>query len=83
MKLHILPALGSVPIHEVNAKDTIMLLEPLAERRALETTRRLCLWVNEVMVYATNTGLVEANRLSGIARAFPAPKAKKPAYDQV
>lgn len=76
MKLHILPALGSVPIHEVNAKDTIMLLEPLAERRALETTRRLCLWVNEVMVYATNTGLVEANRLSGIARAFPAPKAK-------
>jgi integrase len=76
MKLHILPALGHLPIHAINAPDTIELLEPLAERRALETVRRLCLWINEVMVYAVNTGLVDANRLTGIAKAFPVPKTK-------
>lgn len=74
IELHILPTLGKLPIHKLNAPDTIKLLEPLAERRALETVRKLCRWINEVVVFATNTGLVDANRLSGIGKAFQAPK---------
>ncbi|MCH7672314.1 MAG: tyrosine-type recombinase/integrase [Proteobacteria bacterium] len=74
IELHILPTLGKLPIHKLNAPDTIKFLEPLAERRALETVRKLCRWINEVMVFATNTGLVDANRLSGIGKAFQAPK---------
>lgn len=74
VELHILPSLGNIPIHKLNAPDTIKLLEPLADRKALETVRKLCRWTNEVMVFATNTGLVDANRLAGIGKAFQAPK---------
>ncbi len=74
MELHILPALGCFPIHKLNAPDTIKLLEPLADRKAFETVRKLCRWTNEVMIFATNTGLVDSNRLSGIGKAFQAPK---------
>jgi len=73
MELHVLPALGPLPIHKINAPDTIKLFEPLAKRRALETVRKLCRWTNEIMVFATNTGLVESNRLAGISKAFQPP----------
>ncbi len=74
LQLHILPALGPLPISKINAPDTIKLLEPIADRQALETIRKLCRWINEIMVFATNTGLVDANRLAGIAKAFKPPK---------
>ncbi len=74
MELYILPGLGAVPIHKVNAPDTIELLSPLAERQALESVRKLCRWINEIMAFSVNTGLIHANPLSGIAKAFQAPK---------
>ena len=74
MQLHILPGLGSFPIYKLNAPDTIKLLEPLADRKAWETVRKLCRWTNEVMVFAVNTGAVDANRLLGIGKAFQPPK---------
>ena len=32
--------------------------------------------MNEVMIYATNSGLIEYNPLSGISKAFPNPQAQ-------
>src|SRR5690554_5677289 len=46
LELHILPALGSTPIHKINAPDTIKVLQPIAERQALETVRKLTRWLN-------------------------------------
>lgn len=74
MELHILPALGPVPISKINAPDTIRLLEPLAERKALETVRKLCRWINEVMILGVNSGLIPANPLAGIRKAFQKPE---------
>lgn len=74
LELHINPALGNTPVHKINAPETIKVLQPIAERQALETVRKLSRWVNEVMTFAVNTGLVHANPLAGISKAFKAPK---------
>jgi integrase len=74
LELHILPALGDVPVHKINAPATIKIIQPLADRQALETIRKLCRWINEVMTFAVNTGQVHSNSLAGISKAFQAPK---------
>lgn len=49
-------------------------LEPIKARGALETVRRLVQRINEIMIYAVNTGLIDANSASGIGMAFEKPK---------
>lgn len=49
-------------------------LEPIKARGALETVRRLVQRINEIMIYAVNTGLIDANPASGIGMAFEKPK---------
>ena len=75
LNLHVFPNLGKLPLHKVNAVDTIEVLEPLAKQGKLETINNICGWINEIMVYAVNTGLIHANPLSGISKAFSTPKA--------
>ena len=74
MELHILPELGPIPVHKVNAPEAIRILSPLADRQALESVRKLCRWTNEVMLFAVNTGLIASNPLSGISKAFQTPR---------
>jgi integrase len=74
--LHIFPKMGEIPIHEIRARHTIDTLSPIAAKGALETVKRLCQRLNEVMVYAVNTGLADANPLSGISQAFASPSKK-------
>lgn len=74
LELHIMPALGATPIHKINAPDTIKIIQPIAERQALETVRKLCRWINEIMTFAVNSGLAHSNPLAGIGKAFQAPK---------
>ena len=66
--------LGKVPIHKLTAVQTIEALTPLAKAGKLETVRKICAWVNEIMVFSVNTGLLHANPLAGIGKAFNAPK---------
>jgi integrase len=75
LNLHVFPNLGKFPLYKVNAVDTIEVLEPLAKQGKLETINNICGWINEIMVYAVNTGLIHANPLSGISKAFSTPKA--------
>lgn len=49
-------------------------LEPIKARGALETVRRLVQRINEIMIYAVNTGLIDANPASGVGMAFEKPK---------
>jgi integrase len=71
---YIFPKMGSTPIHKVSAARTIEIISPLAKADKLETVKKVCRWVNEVMVYAVNTGITHANPLAGIGKAFNAPK---------
>jgi integrase len=73
LDLHIFPFLGKVPIHKITAVNTIDVIEPIAAKGSLETVKRLCQRLNEIMTYAVNTGLVNANPLAGIAQAFQTP----------
>lgn len=48
-----------------------------AAKGSLETVKRLCQRINEVMAYATNTGLITTNPLAGITSAFQPPVKQK------
>ncbi|MEO1886936.1 MAG: integrase arm-type DNA-binding domain-containing protein, partial [Methyloprofundus sp.] len=73
LELHIFPSLGKVPIHKITAIKTIDVIEPIAAKGSLETVKRLCQRLNEIMVYAVNTGIIPNNPLTGISKAFQIP----------
>ena len=49
-------------------------MEPLRANGKLETIKRLCQRINEIMFYASNTGLIEANPAVKFKNAFENPK---------
>ena len=70
----VFPTIGSIPVQEIKARTIVEALEPIKARGALETVRRLVQRVNEIMIYAVNTGLIDANPASGVGMAFEKPK---------
>jgi len=74
MNLHVLPQLSKVPIHLVKPKLVIDILNPIASKGSLETVKRLCRNINEVMRLAVASGLIEVNYLAEITKMFAAPK---------
>lgn len=73
----VFPAIGAIPVQEIKARTIVEALEPIKARGALETVRRLVQRVNEIMIYAVNTGLIDANPASGVSMAFEKPKKQK------
>lgn len=73
---HLFKELGKRPIRKLKAPIVIEVLTPIAAKGNLETIKRLCQRINEVMVYATNVGFIDANPLAGIKEAFSSPKKK-------
>lgn len=71
----VFPAIGEIPIQQIKARLLVEALEPIKARGALETVRRLVQRINEIMIYAVNTGLINANPASGVGIAFE--KSKK------
>ena len=74
LELHIFPLLSDIPVREITAPQVIELLKPIEAKGSLETVKRLAQRLNEVMNFATNCGLVQANPLTGIKAAFKKPK---------
>ncbi|MEB7340659.1 integrase domain-containing protein [Escherichia coli] len=70
----IFPAIGEIPVQQIKARTLVEALEPIKARGALETVRRLIQRINEIMIYAVNTGLIDANPASGVGMAFEKPK---------
>lgn len=70
----VFPAIGAIPVQEIKARTIVEALEPIKARGALETVRRLVQRINEIMIYAVNTGLIDANPASGVDMAFEKPK---------
>lgn len=61
-------------MQEMKVRKLVEAFEPIKARGALETVRRLVQRINEIMIYAVNTGLIDANPASGIGIAFKKPK---------
>ncbi|MCP4324725.1 MAG: tyrosine-type recombinase/integrase [Alteromonadales bacterium] len=74
IELHLFPKLGNIPLNKLTAPIVIEVIRPVSAKGSLETVRRLCQRINEVMVFAVNTGLVHSNPLAGINKAFESPK---------
>ncbi|EGG93314.1 Phage integrase [gamma proteobacterium IMCC1989] len=74
LQLHIFPHIGRHPIHKITARLAIQTVEPVAAKGSLETVKRLCQRLNEIMVYAVNNDILGSNTLSGISSTFQAPK---------
>lgn len=70
----VFPAVGGITVQQIKARTLVEALEPIKARGALETVRRLVQRINEIMIYAVNTGLIDANPASGIGMAFEKPK---------
>lgn len=73
---HVFPTLGKFPIANLTAPQVIEALKPIEAKGSLETLRRICQRINEIMIWATNTGVIHHNPLQGIAKAFDAPTVK-------
>lgn len=61
-------------MQEIKARKLVEGLEPIKARCAIETVRRLIQRINEIMIYAVNTGLIDANPASIVGVAFEKPK---------
>ncbi|WP_312140671.1 integrase domain-containing protein [Pantoea septica] len=70
----IFPSIGEIPVQALKARTIVEALEPIKARGALETVRRLVQRINEIMIFAVNTGLIDANPASGVGMAFERPK---------
>jgi integrase len=60
----VLPVIGETPVQQIKARILVEALEPIKVRGALETIRRLVQRINEIMLYAVNIGLLDANQAS-------------------
>ncbi|AJJ11845.1 prophage CP4-57 integrase [Yersinia rohdei] len=67
-------AIGDMSITDIKAHTLVQAIQPVQARGALETVRRLCQRINEVMVYAQNTGLIDAVPSVNIGKAFEKPQ---------
>lgn len=76
LELHIFPDLGDIPIHKIKAPNAIAVISPIAKRGSLETVKRVCQRLNEIMTYSVNSGIIDSNPLAGIYKAFGSPKKK-------
>ncbi|MGC0826062.1 integrase domain-containing protein [Pantoea agglomerans] len=70
----IFPSIGEIPVQAIKARTIVEALEPIKARGALETVRRLVQRINEIMIYAVNIGLIDANPASSVGMAFEKPK---------
>jgi len=70
----VFPSIGEIPVQALKARTIVEALEPIKSRGALETVRRLVQRINEIMIFAVNTGLIDANPASGVGMAFEKPK---------
>ncbi|MBT0585109.1 integrase domain-containing protein [Alteromonas oceanisediminis] len=74
---HVLPKLGKQSVKAIIPSQVIDILRPLEAKGSLETVKRLCRVINEIMILALNTGKLERNNLEYIGKSFISPTPKK------
>lgn len=73
LEMYIFPYVGNKAITTLKAKDFIKALEPQRASKKFENIKRLCQRINEIMFYAVNIGLIDANPAVKIKDAFETP----------
>ncbi|EHN6577862.1 tyrosine-type recombinase/integrase, partial [Salmonella enterica subsp. enterica serovar Anecho] len=70
----IFPAIGHIPVTQLKAPMLLDVLNVIVARGNLETARRLAQRTKEIMDYAMNTGVAEANPFTTVKKALPTPR---------
>ncbi|MGL5040528.1 MAG: integrase domain-containing protein [Aeromonas sp.] len=76
LEMYVIPFIGSLPIGLIRAPKVIEIIRPLEADGKLETVRRLCQRINEILDYAVNHGLLTANPCAAIRKVFKRPTKK-------
>jgi integrase len=76
LKTYIFPKLGQRAITTIRAKETIDIIQAVANKGSLELVSKICQRLNAIMTFALNTGVAETNPLAGIKKAFETPTIK-------
>jgi len=71
---HVLPQLGKISITEITVPIAIKALCPIEAKGNLEVIAIACQYLNQIMRYATDHGIIHSNPLSGIKEVFMANK---------
>ncbi len=71
---HIYPVIGKHPITAITAPQVITALRPIEAKGNLEVIARVCQYLNQIMRYSVNHGIIHANPLAGIKEVFMAKK---------
>lgn len=73
---HLLKILGHYPISDISAPLAIEKLKPLEREGKLDTLHRMIGYLNQIMVYAVNRGVIQYNPTADIGRVFIKPVAE-------
>ncbi|MGL4349651.1 MAG: integrase domain-containing protein, partial [Plesiomonas shigelloides] len=76
LEVYILPFIGSLPVGLIRAKKMIEVIRPVETDGKLDTVRRLCQRINEVLEYAVHLDLLTANPCTTIHNVFKKPTKK-------
>ncbi len=77
LRNHVLPKLGPVSVKNIKPVEVINILRPIEAKGSLETVKRLCRVINEIMILALNSGKIENNPIAHISKNFITPTPKK------
>ncbi|MGS0691211.1 integrase domain-containing protein [Shewanella sp. 30m-9] len=77
LELYLFSELGEKPISALTAPQVIQVLKPAEAKGNIESCKRVISWLNEVMTFAVNTGLIHSNPLIGITAAFGVPEKRQ------
>ena len=70
----ILSYYGKTPLNKIKAIEIIETLKIIEAKGNLETVKRLCRRMNEIMSLAINSGLIASNPLANISNVFSSPQ---------
>lgn len=70
---HLLKLLGHYPIADISAPIAIEKLKPLERERKLDTLHRMIGYLNQIMIYAVNRGVIKYNPTADIGKVFLKP----------
>ncbi|WP_264579829.1 MULTISPECIES: tyrosine-type recombinase/integrase [unclassified Sphingobium] len=77
LEADVFPRIGAMPFDQVTARAIMTVLQPIADRGAVETAHRTRQRISGIFVYGVALGLIESDPAASLAVALPRkPKAK-------
>ncbi len=74
LEKYLTPAIGHLPVTAIKPMLMKGILDPIAKQGKIETVKRICIIVNEVMRIAVVNGAIEFNPLVELTKLYPSQK---------